>query len=265
MIPLIDCDILLYEVGFISQYKDEETGEIVPLSFDTVIEKFEERLMLILELSLSEGEPILFLTGDNNFRKEVAVSQPYKGNRKQPKPFHYYNLKAYVQAHYDCRMVDFLEADDLMSITQLELNAQGVDTIICSRDKDLRMIEGWHFGWEVGKQPQYGPRYVDKIGELDLDVKRKIVGNGLLFFYSQLITGDKTDNIGGIPKGGDVLAYNTLVGCSTELQMYEAVSRVYEERIGEGWEDYMREQAYLLWMVQGLEDGQPIMWRPPNE
>ena len=92
MIPLIDADILLYEIGFISQYTDEESGDIVPLDFDKAVEALEDRIMLILELSMSEGEPMFFLSGENNFRKEVAVSKPYKGNRKQPKPFHYYNL-----------------------------------------------------------------------------------------------------------------------------------------------------------------------------
>lgn len=259
MTPLIDTDILLYEVASICQYKDEETGEVVPASFDKVIEVWEEKVLLILELSWADAPPMFFLTGANNFRKEIAVTKPYKGNRPPDKPFHYHNLKAYVESHYDTYCDDNLEADDLMAIEQ----AKRDDTIICSRDKDLRMCKGWHFGWESGKQPQYGPREVGEIGELALNDKNKIVGNGLMFFYSQLITGDATDNIQGIKGQGDVAAYNCLKDCTSPREMYEAVRDLYQEKVGEDWLPLLKENAYLLWMVRELKDGKPVMWSPP--
>lgn len=257
---LIDGDILLYEVGFANQFVED--GEIIPKPFDDVSEYLHQKIEQIEEECWATEPSTLYLTGKGNFREEIAKTKVYKGNRKAAKPFHYYNIKAYMEAMFDTKHEDGLEADDLMSI---EATKNPEDTIICSRDKDLLMVEGNHFSWMCGKQQPFGPIWVDHLGELSLNDKRKIKGNGLMFFYSQLITGDTTDNIGGLPKGGDVLAYRTLDGCRTEQEMYKAVSDLYKERVGEDWEEYFIEQANLLWMVRELDSqGKPIFWRKPN-
>lgn len=205
------------------------------------------------------------MTGKGNFRDEIAVQKGYKANRKSKKPFHHSNLKAYVKGKYETIWRDGLEADDLMSIEQFSRIEQ-LDTIICTRDKDLRMIPGMHFGWPCGKQGQYGPRKVEPLGELELINNKKIVGNGLKFFYSQLITGDTVDNIPGLPKGGPRLAFSTLEGCETEEQMYKAVKALYVEKFGEEAEERILEQGRLLWMVRELDtNNEPVMWELPNE
>ena len=264
MQALIDADILLYEVGFACQYKDEDTGEIVPSSLEDVMECVDGKISLIQELTWADEDPILYLTGKKNFREYVAVTKEYKGNRVQAKPFHYNNVKGYLIAMYDAIVVDGMEADDALAIEQTKRNFE--DCIICSRDKDLRMVEGNHFGWECGKQPQFGPEYVDKLGRLELDDKGKIRGTGLRFFYSQLITGDTVDNIQGLPRCGDKKAFDTLDGCTTERQLYEAVRGAYQDKLGEDWLPLLRENAYLLWMVRSLDDkGRPVMWQPPRK
>lgn len=147
-----------------------------------------------------------------------------------------------------------------------QTSSEPLTTIICTRDKDLRMVPGMHFGWQCGKQGQYGPRQVTEIGELELLNGKKLVGNGIKFFYSQLITGDTVDNIPGLPKGGPVLAYNTLVDCETEEEMYEAVKALYEEKFPEDYEERILEQGQLLWMVRELDENkQPVMWKLPND
>ena len=262
---LIDGDLLLYEVGFKGQYKDEETGEIIPRDFDTVASYFDEAVKQI-EMECWATEPsIIFITGKGNFRDEVAETKGYKANRRPDrKPFHFNNLKAYAKAHYDVQWVDGLEADDLLAITQME--AEPLTTVICSRDKDLRMIPGMHFGWQCGLQQQFGPKPVDVIGELQLINGKKLVGTGLKFFYSQLITGDTTDNIPGLPRGGPTLAYRTLSDTTTEGEMFEAVRELYREKLGDEGDQRMLEQGQLLWMVRELdEEGKPIMWRFPDE
>ncbi len=255
--------MLLYEIGFKGQFKNEETGEIVPRPFETVAEDFDQRISEIEAECWATEPSILYLTGKGNFRDDIAVSKGYKANRKSNKPFHHGNIKAYAKAHYDVRWQDGLEADDLLAIEQS--SREPLTTIICTRDKDLRMVPGMHFGWTCGKQGQYGPRRVDPLGELELINQKKIVGNGLKFFYSQLITGDTVDNIPGLPKGGPTLAYNTLAHLETEEEMYEAVRQLYEDKFPEDYEERLLEQAKLLWMVRELdEDGQPIMWEIPS-
>lgn len=262
---LIDGDILLYEIGFSGQFKDEETGEIIPRDFDTVAELLNQKIKEIEGECWATEPSIVYITGKTNFRNDVAKKKPYKGNRKDAKPFHYGNLKAYIKANYDTRWEEGLEADDLMAIEQTS-RLRDEDTIICTRDKDLRMVEGMHFGWPCGAQPQYGPKRVSKLGGLGLNDKKKLTGEGLSFFYSQLITGDTVDNIMGLPKGGPVLAYSTLDGLLSEQEMYEAVLSCYVNKYGDDALEELMEQAQLLWMVNELDgEGKPIMWRPPYE
>ncbi len=186
----------------------------------------------------------------------------YKGNRKKPKPFHYDNLTAYIMGKYECRMAIGLEADDLMSIDQWARVKEGkLDTIICSRDKDLRITPGMHFGWPCGKQPQFGPRRVTEVGDLELKGGKKLVGTGLKFFYSQVLMGDGVDNIPGLPRMGPVKAYKALSECETEEDLYRTTASLYEGHYGPDWKAHMQEQCDLLWMVRELdEEGNPVRY-----
>jgi hypothetical protein len=267
---LLDGDILLYEVGFICQFKDPESGDIVPSSLDKVIECIDNKIKLIQELAWADEPPIIYLTGKDNFREKIAVTKPYKGNRPSNKPFHYNNVKGWLIANYNAIVVDGIEADDAIGIEMRTREQEGYEFLmacICaSRDKDLRSLHGNHLGWECGKQPQFGPRYVSSLGEIELDEKGKIRGTGLSFFYSQLITGDAVDNIQGIKGCGDKVAYKCLESCNTSREMYEAVRNLYQEKVGDNWLDLLKENAYLLWMVLELnEDGSPVMWTPPKK
>ncbi|MDB4302198.1 hypothetical protein N9924_01385, partial [bacterium] len=157
---------------------------------------------------------------------------------------------------------DGMEADDLMSVYQYERIKQ-LDTIICSRDKDLRITPGMHFGWPCGRQPQFGPKRVTDLGEIDITARKdKIRGDGLAFFYSQCLTGDTVDNIPGLPRCGPVKAYAALEDCGSEAEMFGAVANLYELHYGDGWHGEMNEQCQLLWMVRELtEEGAIVPYK----
>lgn len=287
MKALIDGDLLSYEVSSCGQLKDELTGETIIKSFDSVSELLDQKIKEIVAESFSDEEPRLYLTGDEmllyhvnrarvrngddikvftpNFRHEVAKTKPYKGNRHQEKPYHFHNLRAYMLSQYDCVVTDGIEADDLICI---DMYKDKDNTICCTRDKDLRMCPGWHYGWACGKQPSFGPELVDELGRIELSSgsSKKIKGTGILFFYSQLITGDTVDNIPGLPKRGPVYAYNLLSECKSEIDCYNAVTQAYEEHYGkEAWEDVFREQVDLLWMIREInEDGSLKFYKYPE-
>lgn len=277
MRPLIDADLLTYEVAFAGQMKDEE-GEVRISSFESVKDMADEKIKQICASVWATEEPVLYLTGKGNFREKVAVTKPYKGNRKSEKPFHYKNLRAYLLHAYNTILVEGMEADDAICIEQTK-HLDSLDTIICTRDKDLRICPGMHFGWEVSGQEQFGPERVDKLGWLkpvyktktnkagdEVEYVAQVKGVGLKFFYAQMIMGDSTDNIPGLPKGGPILAYKTLEGLETEEDLFRAVQSLYESRLGEGWREYMLEQGRLLHMCQELtEEGEPVMWEIPYE
>jgi len=224
-----------------------------------------------------------------NFREDIAKVKVYKGNRaKTERPVHYHNLTEYIRANYEVVMAEGLEADDLLSIYQRRALAESPTptTIICTRDKDLRMVPGLHFGWECGiegkkgYQRQFGPELVKGIGRLrgivGTDVltrgpnkgEKKLLdlkGTGQIFFGAQLIMGDPTDNIPGIPGAGQGVAWFALRDVKTEEEMFTVVKELYVKKFGEEWEANMLEQGRLLWMAAELdEDGKAVLWEIPE-
>ena len=251
MKPLIDADVLRYEVGAVGQEKDG-----TPRSFDYVVEVLEGKLRDICAAAGGTEPPRLYLTGKGNFREKVAVTKPYKGQRKQEKPYHFKHITDYMLNMYDTVVVDGMEADDMMCIDQTD------DTIICTRDKDLRMMPGWHYGWECGAQREFGPIQVDEAGFLVLN-GNKLSGAGIIFFWAQMLMGDSTDNIPGCPGIGPKKAYLALT--QTHPDDHEEMVKAYYQLKKCSYEMFL-EQAYLLWMVRELdEDGNPVMWKPNED
>lgn len=273
MIPLIDADILLHELGWSGQFKDKETKEDILLDFELVAEMLDQKIKLICEDVDATHPPILFITNSEwlnkhlnrerrwfggteqefvpGFRYGLAKARPYKGTRHNPKPFHFYNIIAHLRANYTTIIAqDGYEADDLMCQYQTEYNELGKTTVICSRDKDLRICPGWHFSWECGKQKAIGPFFTDRLGSLDIKDNGDTIGYGMKFFYYQMLVGDTADNIPGLPKVGDAGAVKLLKDLTTEWEMFEAVRNMYLEKMGDSAKEYFREQADLLWMVQ---------------
>ena len=288
MQPLIDGDILRYEVGSCGEYDEEildhkglPTGEWVHhiREFEFVEALLNDRIEGICKDVGATAPPILFLTGstyaidlinrrdrytgrapislEQPFRELVATVKPYKGTRKEEKPFHFNNLTAYIIGNYDTRISNGIEADDLICIEQWSRREHN-DTIICTRDKDLRMCPGLHFGWECGLQPSFGPELVDHKGWLKPDNKGKIKGVGLKSFFYQMLVGDTVDNIPGCPKVGTVKAMQLLEPCNTKREHDLAVISAYQKVYPDNYKEMIEEQSKLLWMIRELfPDGSP--------
>lgn len=261
---LIDADVLRYEVASVG----EKDGDV--RSFDFVKQVFDERIKTIVEGAGADGYQ-LFLSGDQhstriinrarkrtgeppllynpNFRQAVAKGKVYKGTRKQDKPFHWINLTAYILSGDAVSVSSGCEADDEIAIVHTK---SPETSIICTRDKDLRMVPGSHYGWECGKQPEFGPVSYDACGKIELIRSKppKIKGGGFAFFASQLLIGDVVDNIGGARGIGPVKAFSILENCTTEREYFSAVVRTYQELYGAHWEEFLREQCSLLWIVR---------------
>lgn len=266
MQPLIDGDVLRYEIGAVGEYINDD-GTTGYRDFDWVADTIQSRIMDICEAVGASEAPIVFLTGDSrllgseykpNFRESIAISKGYKGTRRGVRPFHYDNLTAYIRWRWLTQIANGCEADDLISIEQMR-RLDALDTIICTRDKDLRQCPGWHYGWECGKQPEFGPVKYDDFGTISL-VKmpsgNKIVGGGKKFFFSQLLTGDTVDNIGGLNKTGPVKAYTALAEANDEDRCRTIVRDMYQSQHPDNWLSLLQEQSDLLWIVKELnEDG----------
>lgn len=183
-----------------------------------------------------------------NYRLAIATVKEYKATRKPDKPAHYDNLTSHIMNNYKFELANGLEADDLMAM------AQNDDTIICSRDKDLRQVPGAHYSWECGRQAEVGPLVFSPKGYIEEkgNGKKEAFGGGEMFFLYQLIVGDVVDNIPGCPKAGHVKAMKLLLPEEplTRKQSYEAVRGCYSAVYGEDDLTHLEEQGRLLWLLR---------------
>ncbi len=195
-----------------------------------------ELLEELVFIDLSSDDCVGYLTGSNNFRYAIAKTQPYKGNRKDAaRPIHLPRLREYLHTAWDFRVVNGQEADDAIGIHATSLRDKSV---IVTIDKDLDMIPGYHYN-PVKKESYY------------IDDKEAIKN-----FYRQILTGDKVDNIEGLRGIGPKKADKILAEAETELKMYEAVLKAYDNN-----QERVIENGQLLW-IRRQEDE---LWQPPTQ
>ena len=209
----IDGDILLYSIGWGSE--DIQQSWIVDQRIETFLNNLFEKL--------GTTSYVVYLTGKGNFREQLAVSHVYKGTRKKEKPKWYKYIKDYLIHVHDAQVIEGMEADDAMSIHI----TQDHDAICCSIDKDLLMVEGWHYSWKTHNRDELPLRRVESFGKLERQEK-KLYGEGVMWLYAQSLLGDSTDNIVGLKGYGNVKVYNTLKDCKTEIELYTTTKEAYE-------------------------------------
>jgi DNA polymerase-1 len=154
----------------------------------------------------------IFLTGDNNFRYQIFPE--YKAKRKEEKPRFLREVKDYLIEKYKAVTSEGCEADDLLGIEQ----CRGTNTIICGLDKDLYMIPGMHYSFEIKGTSNLGKEWVRP-----MKIQEVTPWEGLKRFYTQVLTGDSTDGIKGALGVGKVGAEKLLRDCTTEQEMFEIV------------------------------------------
>lgn len=237
MIALLDADILAYEFGGMVQLEDPDK----PLEWEIVRSMVDDRINQILEATNS-GIYSLYLTDSaTNFRVDLATIKPYKGHRKTEKPYHWERIRQHLIDSWDAEVQYGIEADDRLGIEQMK---SAEDTVICSRDKDLHMIPGWHYVWPAGKQEEK-LWFQDEL-------------SAIRCFYRQLLTGDSTDNILGLyGVGASSQLVKRVESCDEERLMFDIVYKAYQDRFGSYASMFMMENAALLWMIREEPDTHP--------
>lgn len=198
------------------------------------------------QLECTPEDMVLYLSGGTNFREDVATLKPYKGNRDPDhKPTHTGAIKEYMHKHYEVVVSDNEEADDVIGYTHYGIWLDDpYGSVIVSNDKDMRMIPGMHYNY-VKDERDY----------IELDDADK-------FFYIQLLTGDSTDNIPGVPGIGPAKAAKAYAECVTNWDRYLAALAFYVKGYGEEKaEEALLENARLLWIRRHPEE----LWEPPLE
>lgn len=216
---LIDGDVVSYRAACspIREFAGNEwSGEWVkrPPTEQEANDKLDELIEEILEgvtgWFTSETPYEVFITGKGNFRYDVAVTAPYKGNRTNlEKPEWLSSVRDGLRDRWGAITSVDEEADDLLAIRATELGPEGF--VLASTDKDMLQIPGEHYNITKKEKTTVSP------------------WEGLKFFYSQIITGDRADNIIGIMGIGPKKVEKILADCNTEAELYETCLATYQE------------------------------------
>jgi len=206
---LIDGDIICYQAGHASDIREYHVGGMIfkymkdakkeaekytpiagilktiePEPIEHCLNSVKKMIMGIIEKTDSEEHEI-YITDDvkeHNFRHQLFSD--YKANRdKASRPLWYKEIRKYMIDVWGAQIITGSEADDALGCMQsahsnvYPLNAE---TCICTIDKDLTMIKGWHYNWNKDNMYWVEQEEADK------------------FFWKQMLTGDTSDNIPGI-------------------------------------------------------------------
>tara|TARA_R100000995_G_C3482730_1_gene125066 strand:- start:2701 stop:3423 length:723 start_codon:yes stop_codon:yes gene_type:complete len=192
---LIDADSLLY----FEMNKD---------TLEEAIESLDGRIYEMMSKCETENYAG-FLTIGKCFRYKEAKTRKYKGNRKHgSKPIIFYALKEHLKQVWGFEYISELEADDLVAVYSNE------NTVICSPDKDvLYQVKGTHYNYRTAEFITTSQDEADT------------------FLWKQMLMGDPTDGIPGIPKVGEKTAANWLNDVSV-ADMPRFVLEKYIEKFG---------------------------------
>ena len=234
MIALIDGDILLYRsAGSCEPTKAKPWVEPAEIA----IARMQFSIKTMLE-ALQVDQYKIFVGEGKTFRNHLYSE--YKAHRVKPKPTHYALLKDMLLKEYPTTLVTQIETDDRLGIEQTNF---GLASTICSIDKDLLQIPGYHYNF--------------------VKLDRTLVSplDGIRTFYRQLVTGDATDNIPGydgklrstIPQFLQVIV-DPINRMDNEWDMYNYVLELYNSQL------IMDRNAQLLYIHKKENDE----WQPPE-
>ena len=180
---IIDLDIPLYQCAARAEKEWEGAEECI----QHVCAKIEH-----IKASAFCSEALLVYSGPENFRK-ILFPETYKVGRG-PKPDVYAETLAGVLELYGpdvCITRDGIEADDYIGVKATDGSV--LNPVICSIDKDLLQIPGWHYRFGYAHYPE-GDSFPRLVTEEEASKN----------LFIQLLTGDSTDGIKGLVGVGKV-------------------------------------------------------------
>ena len=241
---LIDAEVYLFRSATAAEWEAEwDDGDWTYLCRHADAQANFQELIAEIREGAPDHQPVLVFGDRVSFR--YGVWPQYKANRKKyRRPAGYRQLVEWVEKAAPSRgwrvsRLTDIEGDDVLGVLYEE------GDIIASIDKDLLTIPGLHL------------RDGEIIHASRLEADRT--------FYAQVLTGDATDNYPGCPGYGPVSAEKALANCSTEVEMWQAVTAAYAKK-GLA-EDYAITQARCARILRAgeydLQSGTPLLWSPP--
>jgi hypothetical protein len=224
----IDADSIIYRIALkeitLDEAKEYYTESIERIGWDTC-----------------SSEILVAVKGKDNFRYQIE--EDYKGKRKlkeqeeDPDPRLTERRKelteyAYSLGHFKS---DNCEADDVVSIWAQEALDADEHFVIAHIDKDIDMVEGWHYNFT--KETLY---YIGK-------------EQGYYKMCIQMLTGDRTDNIQGLVGIGPKRAEKLLEDVKGYGGMLAKVQEAWQEAHPEDWQERLEVCWNLIYMRRDWE------------
>jgi len=186
--------------------------------------RMEEMLVGIFD-DLRSDRYRIFISGENNFRHSLYPQ--YKANRvSRPRPRFLEDCREHLIKYWNAELADGWEADDELGIAQTEAISSNSPSIICSIDKDLKQVPGMH--WNFVKKES------DDVSDIA----------GLRRFYTQVLTGDSTDNVPGLPGIGPVKAKGLLGECDDPTELFQRTRTAFDD------DSYFHLMGCLIWILR---------------
>ena len=248
MLAIIDGDVLAYQACQNRYVRDQEfvrisldeDGNKIPPTFTAEEDaeylqscwaKFQRDLESLVN-KLYCTDYIMAVKGTQCFRYDIYPE--YKMTRKSnPTGTNFVPVLRELAVYEELAIPAIgREADDLLRIWAGEAKRAGHEYVICSIDKDLRCIPGKHYIMHYEKDKQ-------KLITISEDEAQR-------HYYEQLLKGDPTDNIPGVPRVGEVKAKKLIAECTTENEMQEAVVSAYIGAYGDDWYSHFLINAKLI-------------------
>ena len=151
------------------------------------------------------------------------------------KPVHYEALREHMVKRLGAVVINGQEADDEVAI---RMTKEPDKYMLVGVDKDLKQIPGWHHNPHKA--------LTDYVTDLE----------GYKAFCTQLLTGDRVDNIPGLDGIGPVKAAKALQKAKTKEELLQSVWKTYQDK--EQSIEYLTEQGQLLWLRR--YEGE--LWQP---
>lgn len=205
MIALLDGDLVAFRCAASAEND----------ALDIAIYRTDQLVRQVLQ-ETSADKYHIYISGKENFRK--IINPLYKANRTQPSPKWLADCKEFLLVEWNASMKEGYEADDLLGINQT------VESVICSLDKDLKMIPGNHYSWEISGTTATGAKWT-KATESRFVTKE----DGIRTFYEQMLIGDTTDNVEGIRGLGPKKSKTYLSSAETEQELFDLVYNKYND------------------------------------
>ena len=206
---------------------------------------------------------LVAMGGKTNFRNDLPLPQKYKGNREgETRPLALYETREKIFDIFETALSDNEEADDIISKYQF-LSSKNPEEhiVVCTLDKDARGTPGKLYNPDKDTLVN-----IDGLGFLKLDKSAngyKLYGEGRMWFYSQLLTGDKADNyfpcdyykqlVGNASKSPLITAlkcYNLLAECKTDAECIKVLKDTYYGWYKDitSWKDWQGNEVEGTWV-----------------